>query len=94
MKKNIYTVLINFLILLFWQIIATIINAHYILPTPIQIVQKIWELKEPLFMVHLPYTMMITCIGLFISIILGVFLALIMDINENIKNIIYPMIVA
>ena len=94
MKKNIYTILINFLILLFWQIIATIINAHYILPTPIQIVQKIWELKESLFMVHLPYTMMITCIGLFISIILGVFLAIIMDINENMKNIIYPMIVA
>ena len=33
---------------------------HLILPTPIQVIQKLWELREPLFMVHLPATMSVT----------------------------------
>ncbi len=70
-----------------------IINAHYIFPSPIKIIQAIWEYKKLLFMVHLPYTMEVTIIGLLISIILGVFLAIIMDFNEKFENAIYPIIV-
>ena len=28
-----------------WQIVAARINAAYILPTPVQILQKLWELR-------------------------------------------------
>ena len=67
-----------------WQIIAMMINAHYILPSPTQILVKLWELKEPLFMVHLPATMGVTGLGLIISIIFGLALAILMDMNEKI----------
>lgn len=93
MKKNISTI-INLALILFWQVIAQIINAHYILPTPVQILSKIWELRVPLFTVHLPYTLIITSIGLLISIVLGVGLAVIMDVSPTFKKVLYPLIVS
>ena len=93
-KKNLPTIIINILLLILWQVLANIINAHYILPSPLQILQKIWELKIPLFTVHLPYTMLITFLGLLISIILGLFFAIIMDLSETVKDAIYPIIIA
>ena len=69
-------------------------HAAYILPSPIQILQRLWELRGPLFTVHLPYTMSVTFIGLAISIVLGLFLAIIMDMNENIQHMLYPIVIA
>ena len=77
-----------------WQIIAMIINAHYILPSPTQILVKLWELREPLFTVHLPATMGVTGLGLIISVIIGLAFAIVMDMNENIENALYPIIIA
>lgn len=81
------------LLLILWQIIAMVINAAYILPTPVQIAAKIWELKEPLFTVHAPATMLVTLIGLLISIVLGVGLAVLMDSFEMLERALYPVIV-
>jgi putative hydroxymethylpyrimidine transport system permease protein len=81
-------------LLAIWQGIAMMINAHYILPSPTQILVKLWALREPLFMVHLPATMGVTIIGLAISIVIGLALAIVMDINENIENALYPIIIA
>lgn len=94
MKKNIPSIILILILLVAWQGIAIIINAHYILPSPIQIIFKLWELRKPLFTVHLPATMVITCIGLIISIVFGLTLAIIMDLNEKIENALYPIIIA
>ncbi len=94
MKNKIIILLINCSLLITWQILATVINAPYILPTPIQILYKIWELRVPLFTVHLPYTMLITSLGLGISVILGIFLSVIMDLFPSCKKILYPIIVS
>ena len=94
MKKNMPAFILGFLILLFWQCIAMGIDAAYILPSPLQIIVKLWEIRRILFLVHLPATMSVTFLGLFISIILGLFLAIIMDMNTNIENALYPLIVA
>lgn len=94
MKKNIPSIILILILLVAWQGIAMIINAHYILPSPIQIIFKLWELRKPLFTVHLPATMVITCIGLIISIVFGLTLAIIMDLNEQIENALYPIIIA
>ncbi len=90
-KKVSFIVLIIFLIL--WQIIALWIDATYILPTPIQVVVSLWQLKEPLLLHHTPYTMLITVLGLLISVILGLILAISMDYNNKVEEIIYPIIV-
>ncbi len=92
-RKNILPWTVSFIFLLLWEIIARIVNADYIFPSPIKIVTALWEYRELLFLVHMPYTMSITIIGLLISVILGIFLAVLMDFNEKIENAIYPIIV-
>ena len=94
MKKNTPAVLLAIFLLVLWQIIAMVINAAYILPSPVQIAQKIWDLKANLFLVQLPATMSVTAVGLGISIVLGLLLAVIMDADEKIENALYPIIIA
>lgn len=94
MKRNLPSIILMIVLLGLWQIIAIMINAHYILPSPVQILVKLWELKEPLFMVHLPATMGVTGLGLIISIVFGLALAILMDMNEKIENALYPIVIA
>lgn len=94
MKKSMPSIIVTLVLFIIWQIIAVKMNASYILPSPLEILQKIWELRDILIGVHLPATMDVTVLGLIISIILGLFLAIIMDLNEKIENALYPIIIA
>ncbi len=94
MKKNLPALIFLFALLILWQCGAMGMNAAYILPSPVQVVQKLWELRVPLFTVHLPATMLITMAGLLISIVLGLFFAVIMDLNPIIERALYPIIIA
>lgn len=93
-KTNLPALAIFFILLLVWQGAAMGINAAYILPSPIQVIEELWELRVPLFTVHLPYTMSVVVIGLLISVLLGVALAIIMDANQAIEKALYPVIIA
>lgn len=93
-NKNLPAIIFMFIFIIIWQLIAMKINAHYILPSPIQILQKLWELKKPLFTVHLPATMICTFIGLFISVFFGILLAVIMNENPLAYKTLYPVIIA
>ena len=68
MKKHLPAIFTGAGLLILWQIIAMCINAAYILPSPTQIAVKIWELRDPLFTVHTPATMLVTLLGLMIKI--------------------------
>lgn len=94
MRKNLPSVGLVFLLLILWQGAATVIGAAYILPSPTQILVRLWELRVPLFTVHLPATMGVTAFGLLISVGLGLSLAVCMDWNSKIERAIYPIIVA
>ncbi len=94
MKKNMPALALGIFLVLLWQFIAMGIDAAYILPSPLQIIVKLWQLKEILLLVHLPATMGVTFLGLLISVVLGVFLSVIMDSNKNIENALYPIIIA
>ncbi|MGL5087902.1 MAG: ABC transporter permease [Cetobacterium sp.] len=78
---------------IFWEILGKIINKAYILPTPSLILKKIWILKESLFFIHLPATLSIAIISLFITMLIGIVLAVSMDFNANVYKSIYPLIV-
>ncbi|MBU3220631.1 ABC transporter permease [Clostridium algidicarnis] len=93
MKKYKSSILLSFILLLIWEGIARYINAMYILPSPTKIIEKTFKLRKVLFLVHLPATLSVTLIGLFISIILGVSLAIAMSLNEKIERAIYPIMV-
>jgi putative hydroxymethylpyrimidine transport system permease protein len=94
MRKNLPAIILTTLLLALWQVIAMVINAHYILPSPTQILAKLWELRENLFLVQMPATMSVTLIGLAISVVLGIGLAVVMDISPKIENALYPIIIA
>ena len=81
-------------LLIFWQAAAMGIDAAYILPSPTQVVVRLWELRGPLFKAHLPATMSVVGIGLLISIILGLGLAVLMDASETAEKALYPLIIA
>ena len=83
-----------FALLMLWQLGAMKIGAAYILPTPIQILQKLWELREILFTVHLPATMLVPLIGLAISLVFGLALAVLMDVSPFWQKALYPVVVA
>ena len=67
--KNISSLILVFVLLMIWQGAAMGIDAAYILPFPVEILGRLWELREPLFTVHLPATMGVTALGLLISVV-------------------------
>lgn len=93
MRKYKASIIVGIIFFIIWEVIARIIDAAYILPSPSKILVKTWDLWEILFLVHLPATLLVTFIGLVISIVLGVALAIIMSLNEKIEKAIYPIVV-
>lgn len=94
MKKRMPAVILTLFLFVLWQGIAMFIDAAYILPSPVQIVVKLWMLRDILFFVHLPATMGVTALGLCISVFLGVGLAIAMDWNKSVENALYPLVIA
>lgn len=93
-RGNLPALIFFFALLLLWQLGAMGMDAAYILPTPLQILQKLWELRAPLFTVHLPATMAVTGLGLAISLGLGLGLAAAMDWSPPVRRCLYPVVVA
>ena len=81
-------------LLMIWQLGAMELDAAYILPSPVQILRRLWELRGPLFTVHLPATMAVTGMGLGISVALGLMLAVGMDASPLLRKTLYPVVVA
>ncbi|MDD2216811.1 MAG: ABC transporter permease [Eubacteriales bacterium] len=94
MKKYIPPIFLGMGLLLLWQLIAMLIDAPYILPSPIEIVYEIIELRTALFTVHLPSTMYVTFVGLSISVVLGLTLAVLMDVFPSVHRTVYPIVIA
>ena len=93
-RGNLPAMILLFLLLFLWQLGAMRLNAAYILPTPLQILEKLWELRVPLLSVHLPATMGVTALGLAISLVLGLGLAVLMDASPLCRKALYPLVVA
>ena len=92
-KANLPALIFLLVLGMVWQAGAMGMNASYILPTPVEIFQRLWELREPLFTVHLPATMTVTAIGLAISLVLGLALAVAMDASDMVRRMLYPVVV-
>lgn len=92
-KANLPALIFLLVLVMIWQAGAMGMNASYILPTPLEILQRLWELREPLFTVHLPATMTVTAIGLAISLVLGLALAVAMDASDMVRRMLYPVVV-
>ncbi|KKI94004.1 ABC transporter permease [Bacillus sp. SA1-12] len=80
--------------LFIWEFCARIVDLGFILPAPSDIVYKLWEIKAPLFFEHLPATLLIIVIGLIISIVFGVGLAVWMSLSKTAERTFYPIIIS
>ena len=92
--KNASSLLIVLVFLSFWEIGARLVDKSFILPSPIQIIIKLWELKEVLLLKHLPTTLLTIIIGLGISIIFGTAIAVWMSSNSGVRKALYPILIA
>ena len=82
--KNASSFLIFVAILwLFGNSVLRLLDKAFILPSPIQILVRLWELKDVLLLEHLPVTLLTIIIGLIISIILGTAIAVWMSSNSK-----------
>ena len=93
-RANLPAAMLVFALLMFWQIAAMGMNAAYIMPSPAQVVQRLWDLRGPIFTAHLPATMSVVVIGLMISIVLGMALAILMDASPVAEKALYPLVIA
>lgn len=93
-RANLPAAILVFAFLMIWQMAALGMDAAYILPSPVQVVQKLWDLRGPLFTAHLPATMQVVAIGLIISIVLGMALAILMDASPVAEKALYPLVIA
>ncbi len=82
------------LLLAIWEGGARVYDQSYLLPSPSQILVRLWELKEVLFFSHLPATLSIVLTGLAISIGAGGILALFMYYSPFASKTFYPLLVA
>ncbi|MDC2867630.1 MULTISPECIES: ABC transporter permease [unclassified Bacillus (in: firmicutes)] len=87
-------IIVTTILLIGWEVGARILDEMYILPSPSAIVQKIWDLRNILLTVHLPATLSVTVIGIVISIVLGVGLAMLMSMSTFAEKAFYPLLVA
>ena len=93
-RANLPAAILVLLLLMVWQAAAIGMDAAYILPSPAQVLRRLWELRKPLFCAHRPATMSVVGIGLLISIVLGLALAILMDLSPVAEKALYPLVIA
>ncbi|GAA0318253.1 ABC transporter permease [Oceanobacillus oncorhynchi subsp. oncorhynchi] len=93
MKNYLYSIILITIFLLIWEAGARFVDTSFILPAPTEIVMKLWELKTELLLHHLPITLLVITIGLGISLVLGVTLAISMNLSKTLQQAIYPILI-
>ena len=92
MKRRFFAVGFGVLLIALWQVLAMHIGASYILPSPYAVAVELIDQWDVIMTVHFPMTMQVVLIGCAVSLALGVFLAVVMDLSPNIERAIYPIL--
>ncbi|MBU8906776.1 ABC transporter permease [Desertibacillus haloalkaliphilus] len=88
------SIILVLVLITLWEISASIYDKTYILPTPSAILEKMIELNDVLLFVHLPATLQVIVIGLLISIVFGVSLAVWMNQSTLAEKTFFPIVIA
>ena len=89
-KDRLPALILVFVLLAAWQAAAELIGMKHILPAPSDIILKIWELRESLFLHHLPSTLVTVGAGWGLAIAVGVALAALMHFSEHAEAMLRP----
>lgn len=92
-KLNIPGIVLAVILLAAWQLAAVMVGKSHILPGPVEIVVRIWELKETLFLHHMPSTLVTILTGWGLSIVIGVLLAVLMHVSRHMEAMLHPALV-
>lgn len=76
-----------------WEAGARWYDTPYILPAPSAVLQRLWELADILFLVHLPATLLVIVTGLAVSIICGVGIAVLMSRSRAVEKSVFPLLI-
>lgn len=93
-KDYLISFILVLILLVLWELGARIVNMAFILPSPTGILVKLWELKAVLFYEHFPATLLIIMVGLGISILFGVSIAIWMYASKAVEKAFYPIIIS
>ncbi|MEC1179743.1 ABC transporter permease [Metasolibacillus meyeri] len=93
MKRYMYSVLLLSVMLITWEVMARLVDVSFILPSPMQISIKLWELKDVLLQHHLPATFAVISLGLAISLVLGIAIAIAMHYSKVLEQALYPLLI-
>lgn len=94
LKYYLSSSILLFILFISWEIGANFVDKAFILPSPTDILIRLWELKKILIFSHLPATLLIIMLGLAISILLGVGLAVWMFLSKSVERAFYPIMIA
>jgi len=92
MKRKLYGLGFGVFLILLWQLMAVKIDASYILPSPLQVWKTLQENFRLIMTTHFPMTMEVVLIGSSIALVLGIALAVLMDLDERVENAVYPIL--
>ncbi|KYG31984.1 ABC transporter permease [Alkalihalobacillus trypoxylicola] len=92
-KQRLSALFLIIILILIWEIVADHLNMPYMFPSPSLILFKLFDIHEILFYVHLPATLTVVGIGLALSTILGVVLAICMHLFKILERAVYPLLV-
>ena len=79
--------------LILWQAAAVVIDRSHILPGPLQILLRTWELRESLLFHHMPSTLLTIFCGWMISVTVGILLAVMMHENRYIEAALHHVLI-
>lgn len=95
MNKNRYlpAVILTFCLLVLWQAAAAAVNIPHIFPSPTAILKRTWELCVTLITYQLPTTMLSIVTGWGLAIIIGVALAILMDLSPKVEAMLHGALI-
>ena len=86
--------ILELVLLCIWQAAAEAVGKTHILPGPVQILLRTWELRESLLLHHLPATMLTIITGWLLSVTIGILLAVIMNASRYAEALLHmPLII-
>jgi putative hydroxymethylpyrimidine transport system permease protein len=92
-KSKVPAIILAAAIFAVWEAAARIVNVEHILPGPIAILRKTWELRTTLLTHQLPSTMITVVLGWGLAIAVGVLLAILMDVSPRAEAALYPALI-
>ncbi len=91
-KNKLPGIAFGLFLLILWQLLAMLIRASYILPSPVSVAGHMIKNFHELITVHFPMTMQVVLLGGVISIALGLGFAILMTLSRALEKAVYPIL--